>query len=134
MNSERIDTVVAVLEEKPVSFAMVFGSIARNDAAERSDIDIAVEFETIRPGDEGYSDVFLETYNAVDEAVSVEIDLIDVHSMPPAFASSALDGGMILLGSEERRIELTEELAQKPSLEEAQRRVSEAAKRLNDDP
>ena len=133
MNSERIDCVGEVLEVKPVSFAMIFGSIARNNAAERSDIDIAVEFETIRPGEDGYSDVFLETYKAVDEAVSVEVDLIDVHSMPPAFASFALEAGSILLGSEERRIELTEELAQKPSPEDAKRRVTDAMQRLDDD-
>jgi predicted nucleotidyltransferase len=133
MNSERIDSVGAVLEEKPVSFAMIFGSIARNNATEHSDIDIAVEFETICPGEDGYSDLFLETYNAVDEAVSVDVDLIDVYTMPPAFASFALEVGIILLGSEERRIELTEELAQKPSLEDAKRRVNDASQRLNDE-
>lgn len=130
--SNRIDEVSEVLEGKPVSFAMLFGSVATDDAKERSDIDLAVEFETVRPGDDGYSDVFLETYNAVDEAVSVEVDLIDVHAMSPGFASFALDAGIILFGSEERRRELLDELAQKPTIEDGLRRVNNAAQRLSD--
>lgn len=51
------ERLVATLEAAPVSFAMVFGSAGRGELTDRSDLDIAVEFDGLRSSDDGYSDV-----------------------------------------------------------------------------
>jgi predicted nucleotidyltransferase len=137
--SERVHTddanvlegVEAVLSRHPVRFALVFGSVARDTANERSDIDVAIEFERLRPGDTGYSDAYLRLLSEVDTAVSADVDLVDVHTMGPRFAKAVFDTGQILVGSEERRDELERELAgELLSIEEARERVSDAVARL----
>lgn len=55
--------VRTVLSGHPVSFAMLFGSASTGSSGTDSDIDIAIEFEAVRPSDEGYSDVFLAVFN-----------------------------------------------------------------------
>ena len=49
--SEWFDTVESALADHPVSVGIVFGSRARGEGHEHSDIDIAVAFETLGPGD-----------------------------------------------------------------------------------
>jgi len=127
-----LDDLREVLSEAPVSFALVFGSTARGTATGESDLDIAVEFEDVRPGDDGYSDTYLRTHVAVAEAIPGDVDLVDVHSMSPVFASIAFAEGTVVVGSESRRDELEAELASEPSLERARERVTGAARRLRD--
>lgn len=40
-----LDTIAQVLDEAPVTLAVLYGSYARGDATAKSDIDLAVEFE-----------------------------------------------------------------------------------------
>lgn len=122
-----------VLEDHPVSFAMVFGSAARGTASESSDLDVAIELADVRPGDAGYSDSFLRVYADVSDSLPGEVDVVDVHTMTPEFASVAFDEGVVVVGSASRGAELERELTgAEPSVEDARKRVETAVRRLRD--
>lgn len=125
------ERLVTTLEDAPVSFAMVFGSAGRGEMTERSDIDIAVEFDGLRSSDDGYSDVYFSLCGDLSAAVSRSVDLVDVHSMSPTFARVALTSGEVLVGNEADREQFVDELAgELPTVEEAHERVAAAAERL----
>jgi len=119
-----------VLSAHPVSFAMLFGSAARESVAAADDIDLAVEFETHRPSDDGYSDVYLKLVDDLESALSTEVDAVDVHTMDESFATVVFDAGEGLVG-DDRRSELAASVTgARPSAERAQARVAAAADRL----
>jgi predicted nucleotidyltransferase len=53
-----MDTLQRTLAEFPFSLAIVFGSqVTDSPTTSSSDIDIAVEFDAYRSGDDGYDDI-----------------------------------------------------------------------------
>ena len=132
VSRDALDTVRNTLEAHDVRLGLVFGSAARDGHVPR-DIDVAVEFETHRPGETGYASAYLELYTALGDAVDASVDLVDVHSMGPRFAGSVLEDAELLIGSEQRRSELEATLeTESPSLEDARERVATAAERLRE--
>ncbi|MFQ3476078.1 nucleotidyltransferase domain-containing protein [Halonotius sp. F2-221B] len=121
-----------VLSAHPVSFAMLFGSAARESIATADDIDLAVEFGTHRPTDDGYSDVYLKLVGDLESALSTDVDIVDVHTMDESFATVVFDEGEVLVGND-RRSELTANVTgERPSAERARDRVAAAADRLTE--
>ena len=121
-----------VLASHPISFAMLFGSMTQGEASDANDIDIAVEFETHQPTDDGYSDVYLRLVDDLETALSTPVDVVDVHMMDESFGSVVFDEGEILLG-DDRRSELVATVAGAPvSAEQARDRVAAAADRLQE--
>jgi len=121
-----------VLSAHPVSFAMLFGSAARESIATADDIDLAVEFETHRPSDAGYSDVYLKLVGDLEAALPTEVDVVDVHTMNESFATVVFDTGEVLVG-DDRRSELAACVTGAgPSAERARNRVAAAADRLTE--
>lgn len=134
LKGDAMDRLRDSLERHPVSFAMVFGSVAREETTSESDVDIAVEFEGFRPEDDGYSDVYLGLCSDLDEALPVETDVVDVHSLSPSFARIVFDDGVVILGSDERRSELEREVAgEQPTVSDARDRIAAAARRMRED-
>ncbi|MWV41021.1 nucleotidyltransferase domain-containing protein [Natrialba sp. INN-245] len=128
-----IETLRSVLAENAVSFALLFGSGARGSMADRSDLDVAIEFDDRRPGDDGYSEAYLRLCATLAEEVPTSIDVVDVHAMSPRFARVAFDEGEVILGSDQRRAELADEYAgQPPSVRDACDRVAAAVERLRE--
>lgn len=135
LDEDVLTRVRECLSGHPVSFALIFGSVAREEAREGSDLDLAVEFESLRPEDDGYSDTYLRLRSALGDALpgDGDVDVVDVHSLPPSFAQVVFDDGFVILGPEERRVELERELAgDRPSVTDARNRVSAAAERLRE--
>lgn len=129
--SERIRSIRDVLATYPVSFAILFGSAGEEALTSTSDVDVAVEFEGIKPEDNGYSDVFLRLYNALDDAVERDVDVVDFHSMSPRFARTVFDNGVVIVGSDDRRRELETSLAgELDSVEEAKNRISDSIRKM----
>ena len=127
---KRLETLCA---DHGVELAVVFGSSARRaDAA--GDLDLAVAFADHRPTDPGYASVFLDLRAALASALDPEIDLVDIRSMPPRFASVVFEDGVVVYGSEDRLRTLADRLAgDPPSVAEASARVSAAATRLTEE-
>ncbi|WP_436930016.1 type VII toxin-antitoxin system MntA family adenylyltransferase antitoxin [Halosimplex halobium] len=123
-----------ILSEHGVSFAMVFGSLAKDDVHTDSDLDLAVSFEALGPEDEGYSDAYLRLRSAVGDAISYDIDIVDVRTMPESFAETVFEHGVTIRGSEDQRAELKAEFAgEELSTEAAKDRVAAAVERLRND-
>lgn len=129
-----MDTLQRTLAEFPLSFAIVFGSqVTDGPTTSSSDIDVAVEFEAYRPGDERYNKIYFDLLRALEEAVAVDVDLIDVWTMSPQFAHVVFNDGERLIGTNDRQDHLEAELAgDQPTLEEARERVAAAATRLRE--
>lgn len=133
LSDETVETLSGILDDHGVSFAMLFGSGARDTMDETSDLDLVIEFGDTRPTDEGYSDHYLELLAALDEALPVEVDVVDVHTLTPQFASVAFDEGVVLLGTETRKERLTARYGgDPPTVSDARSRVSAAVERLQD--
>ncbi|MFK5986135.1 MAG: nucleotidyltransferase family protein [Pseudomonadota bacterium] len=71
--------ILSIAREKGIKNVRVFGSMARNDANEKSDLDLLVELE------EGQSGFALGSFlNAVSELVHRKVDVVTEKSLHPA--------------------------------------------------
>ena len=121
-----------LLGSHDVGLAIVFGSTARSHD-DPADLDIAVEFATKRPTDDGYAAAYIDLYTALEDEFARPVDLVDVHSMSPGFARVVIDDGVLIRGSSDRLATLERRLAgDSPSVADAQERVSAAASRLEE--
>jgi predicted nucleotidyltransferase len=122
-----------VLHEYPVTLAILFGSHARGDTHSHSDIDIAVEFHDLRPGDPGYNDTLLGLSADLSTALArVDIDVGDIHSIPLSFTQSIVDSGELLTGSEEDLERLRSTLVDDSDNGSARERLDTALDRIDD--
>jgi predicted nucleotidyltransferase len=113
-----VETVESVLTDHPVSVGIVFGSRARRESHENSDVDVAVAFEDARPGDPGHLDERLSL--GADLALALgtdDVDVVDVHSAPPALLRSIFRDGELVVGTEEAASRLQETLLADASME-----------------
>lgn len=92
-NARVESTLRDVIRRHPVRLAILFGSRSRGASSDDSDVDLAVEFDALRPEDDGYSDVYLGLLAELESVSPADVDLVDVHSMPPPFARSVFDTG-----------------------------------------
>ncbi|WP_436929300.1 type VII toxin-antitoxin system MntA family adenylyltransferase antitoxin [Halosimplex halobium] len=91
------------LDQAPVRVAILFGSHVTGRAHARSDVDIAVEFEDIEPGDTAYNETFFGLSADLSGLLGTDdVDLVDIRSLSPSLARSVFDTGVLLVGSEER--------------------------------
>jgi predicted nucleotidyltransferase len=94
-----LETLRSVLQDHPVQLAILFGSYARGTAHPRSDIDIAIELDTLRPADQDYNDVFFTLSADLSETLGTDdIDLVDIHTLSPTLAETVFDNGICLIG------------------------------------
>ncbi len=71
------DTVTDYFKDKPVKSVYLFGSYARGDANEDSDVDLGIEMEETRMSLWQYAGMALGLENALDK----KIDLIEIKLM-----------------------------------------------------
>lgn len=109
LSEEPIERIRSILADHDVSFALVFGSAAHESMGSHSDIDVAIEFDSLRPTDAGYSDAYLRLRTALDAALEAPVDVVDVHTMEPQFGSTVFDEGALIRGTEARKAELAEQ-------------------------
>lgn len=129
-----VEGVVAILEAAPVRTGILFGSWATDETHTRSDVDIAVELEELRPGDDGYNRVFFGLSADLSQALETDdVDLVDLHSCPPSVVERILEDGVLLLGdpedAETLRRELTADVADERSPRE---RLDESLARIDE--
>lgn len=105
------ETVVSVLSGHPVEVGFLFGSRAREDAHEHSDVDLAVTFERLEPGDPGYNDALFGLSADLASALNTDdLDVIDLERASPALVRTVLDEGVQLVGTDREVRELREQL------------------------
>ncbi|MCU4800365.1 nucleotidyltransferase domain-containing protein [Halobacteria archaeon HArc-gm2] len=132
LTGDELECLRDVLAAHGVGLAVLFGFTVQPDA-DPADLDIAIEFSEYRPTDEGYAAVYLDLYSTLEDEIERPVDLVDVHSTSPPFASVVFDDGVLVLGSEERLETLERRLTgDEPSVENARKRVTAAASRLRE--
>ena len=106
-----LQTLQEVLQEHPVQLAILFGSHATGVSHSRSDIDIAVDFDTVRPSDPAYNKVFLGLSVDLSEALETDdVDLVDLQTTSPVLAETIFDHGVLLIGDREHVAEIRRQL------------------------
>lgn len=101
LGSDEYRTLREVLSGHPVRLAVVFGSQVRGDTHRTSDVDLAVEFDnTVDASKIGArSRLIADVSSALGRNA---IDVADIKTVRPAVGRSALEDGIVLLGSSER--------------------------------
>lgn len=129
-----LEAIRSTLEAHPVRLAVLFGSHARGESHARSDIDLAVELDGIRPGQPGFNAAFFSLSADLSEALETDgIDLVDVHTLSPLLARVVLEDGVIVVGSERRAEQLRSELSADGDRDRTPReRFDEALRRIDE--
>ena len=71
------ETVTDYFKDKPVKKVYLFGSYARGEATENSDVDLGIEMANVRIGLWQYAGMAL----GLEELLKLKIDLIETHLM-----------------------------------------------------
>lgn len=96
-----VGEIRSVVGRYPVRFAILFGSHGRGDATTRSDVDVAVAFEALQPGDDGYNAaLFGLSADLCAVLDSDDVDVLDVETAPPGLARRIFEDGRLLAGDE----------------------------------
>lgn len=129
-----LEAIRSTLEAHPVRLAVLFGSHARGESHARSDIDLAVELDGIRPGQPAFNETFFGLSADLSEALETDgIDLVDVHTISPPLVRVVFEDGVILVGSERRAEQLREELGADIERDRSPReRFDEALRRIDE--
>jgi len=119
------------LADGPVSIVICFGSQASDDRHSRSDIDIAVEFEEIRPGADDYNDAYFGVLRTLESILETDdTDLVDVHSASPGLARSIFENGVLVYGEPDRAEALASQLCTEPE-RSPRERIDDALERID---
>lgn len=94
------DALVSVLEEHPVSLAVLFGSVVGGRTHPNSDVDLAVEFDS-SVDEEGEAMISLIT-DLTTRLDRNDVDLGVLSDLEPRIGLAAVDEGVILLGDPTR--------------------------------
>ncbi len=92
------DIVVETLRDHPVSIAYLFGSFARGEAHEQSDIDVAVAF-----ADDSSGRLATRLALGADLALALgtdDVDVVDIETAPTSLVRTIFRDGDRLVGSE----------------------------------
>lgn len=95
------ETVATALADHPVSVGFLFGSRARGESHDRSDVDVAVVFADSEPGEGGHVDARLAL--GADLALALgtdDVDVVDLESASPSLVRAVFRDGDRLVGSE----------------------------------
>ncbi|MFB6252708.1 MAG: nucleotidyltransferase family protein [Halobellus sp.] len=107
-----LDTLGDVLREHPVRLAILFGSHATGRTHPESDVDLAVEFESQRPSDPEYNEVFFGLSADFSDALGTDdVDLVDLHAASPELVSAVFEHGILLVGDPTHAEELRRRLS-----------------------
>jgi len=127
-----LHTVESVLREHPVQLAILFGSHAKETVHQRSDIDIAVELEDARPGDQGYNESFFQLSADVSQTLGRDdVDLVDLHTLPPAVARAVFEHGILLVGQPQRANELQRQIEDGSNEKSPRERFDKALEKID---
>lgn len=126
------DALVSVLEEHPVSLAVLFGSAVTGKRHPKSDIDVAVAFDDSTVG--GLDDRLSLSADLSVALDTDEIDLAVVDDLDPQVGARAFSEGELLIGTEQQfadRRRQFEQLAEREDREPPGERFDAALERID---
>jgi uncharacterized protein len=86
------EKIIEICERNDIEFCAVFGSFARGDATNESDIDLLVRFS--KPKGFDWVDAALE----IEDALGRKVDLVTENSLSPYIREQALKDLQVLYG------------------------------------
>lgn len=105
-----LDTIRTALDGTDVEFGLLFGSHARGEATDDSDLDIAVRF----PDQLSDRDRF-RARNRIDATLQAyaegTVDVSDIDALPVAVQHAALRDGIVLCGDDDAVADYREQVA-----------------------
>lgn len=90
-------TLASVLAEHPIGFSYLFGSVARGEDRDGSDVDVAVHFHPGMPADERL-DATLRLGGELERRLRREVDVVDLEDAPLRLQGRILTERIILTG------------------------------------
>lgn len=103
------DRIRAVLERHPVELGVLFGSYARETSGRHSDVDVAVAFDPSLSDRQRYR-ARIDLIVALTRTLGTDnVDVVDLDTISPKIGYSALEDGVLLVGSDEHRARLRNE-------------------------
>lgn len=127
------ETVAETLADHPVEVGFLAGSHARDEAHERSDVDVAVVFAETAPGEPGHVDARLSL--GADLALALgtdDVDVIDLRSASQSLVRAVFRDGECLVGSETDAQRLRDELGEKSDTRSPAERFDDALSAIDD--
>jgi uncharacterized protein len=79
LSSENLNLIQSYFATMPVKKAFLFGSYARNEATEKSDIDLLVELDYQK----GIAFRFIEMQQYFDDTFKTKVDLVSANGLSP---------------------------------------------------
>ncbi|WP_222914526.1 nucleotidyltransferase domain-containing protein [Natrinema sp. SYSU A 869] len=123
-----LETLQAVLREQSVQLAILFGSHASRNTHSQSDIDIAVDFDSVHPSDPDYNEVFFGLSADLSDALATDdVDLVDLQTVSPELAESIFEQGVLLIGDPEHATNVRNQLTAAESADRSPRERFDAA-------
>lgn len=126
------DALVSVLEGHPVSLAVLFGSAVRGERHPKSDIDVAVSFDSSA---EGTLDDQLSLSADLSVALDTDdVDLAVIDDLDPQVGVRAFSEGELLIGTEQQfadRRQQFEQLAEREDRDPPGKRFDAALERID---
>jgi predicted nucleotidyltransferase len=128
-----VDVLRSVLENHPVSFALLFGSQVDGTADAESDVDLVVELTDGADQTESFFSLLTDITVALDRN---DVDLTLLSDLAPRVGRRAFEHGIVLVGTEERASNLEREFASKaedpPSKRTLRERLDAAIERVDE--
>lgn len=123
-----LEELLTILQKHPVRIAILFGSHAIGNTHQVSDIDIAVELESIERDDPAYNEAFFGLSADVSDALETDdVDLIDIHTLSPTVAEAVFEHGVVLVGDQMHAEDMLERITSERSEERSPRERFDAA-------
>jgi len=96
-----IDPIVSIFTEMPVTLAVLYGSHARGESAEHSDVDFAVAFKSSLSAIER-TRLRLQLIEQLSRVLHTDaVDVVPLSETPQSLRRAIQDDGIVLYGSKE---------------------------------
>ena len=100
---QHIDELKKLCEKFHVAELYVFGSIAKGDFTEKSDIDFLVHFSGVNPLD--YFDNYMDFKDDIQKLYSRDVDLVEIQTIKNPILKKSIDRDKILIyGREDSKV------------------------------
>lgn len=121
----------SIFNEYDVRFAVVYGSVYRNEDTEKSDVDIAV-YLSGNPDSQDYMDRYISLIDKANTVSSRPVDITDIRTCRESFATRIAKNSRVIYDPEDIATDMLDDIDKGyPSKEEFKSQTKELRDRIN---